>query len=174
MSENRTIDTLFAFLWGFSFSLSVFFVNTTLADIKHYPEKAPAYFSALLLAFMIPLIITALIWVIGRFSENIYLLTTAWCGELYSMVYLVYFLFLMVIVGIGAFQAQAMEFHINVLMLGFLLCPFLIPCLSLWFLIKKYSRKDKPIKIDVAYILAFLYMGIIFMIQFYAYSFFWT
>jgi hypothetical protein len=175
MNETRTIDNLFAFLWAFSFSLSVFFVNTAWAEIRTVPEKTSTYFSAFLLAFMIPLIITALIWVSGRFVENIYLLTTAWCGCLYSMVYLVYFLFLMVSVGIGVLQVQTMEFHMNVLVFGLLVFPFLIPCISLWFLIKKYSCEEKKsIKKDVAYILAFLYMGIIFTLQFYAYSFLWA
>jgi len=138
------------------------------------PEKATLDFYLFTLIFIVPLVITAIIWIIGRISDKIYLLTTGWFGVLFSAVLTAY-LFIYVIV-IGVFQPVGVPLtsddpKILAVSLGYVVLPFLIPGILVWLLLKKYSLdSQKGVKNDFVYILGYLYMGIIFTIQFYAFS----
>lgn len=170
MSESRTLDTLFGFIWAASFTLSIFLANTAWGEMTIAPEKTAMYWSSLALIFVVPLIFTAIIWILGRISDKVYLLTIGWFGVLYSIFYTVYTFLILVVVGI--LQPAFGDPRMVGLVIGWVIVPFLIPGILVWFLLKKYATNYKgDVKKDFVYIFGYLYIGLIFTIQFYAYTF---
>lgn len=155
------MNSLFSYIWAASFAISIFTFNSAVAA-----EAPMGRWTGYALIFIIPLLLTAIIWVIGRLGEKTSVSLVAWFGVIYSFFYSLIFIFYLVI------PTNLIENIGSGVTISILFFPLIASVIGLLFLERKYEKfLGKTLtKKDLIFIFSFMFIGVIYFVQFYGYS----